>query len=118
MQHELKQAFETEMLAAERSIQAGRLSQAMRHLERAHVLGQQQVVPHVRSHWAMLKIAVKRDSIRDGFGQILRIALGAIGSAVGLVPSGNTGGSDISMFARLPLEPEIAALLQQDQAVR
>ena len=115
MKNELKMAFETEMAVANRFIQAGRLSQAMRHLERAHVLGQNYVFPHVRSHWWMLRIAVKRNSFTDGLGQAFRIVLGAVGSALGVVPVGNTGGTDISMFVRLPIEPELAALIKQDQ---
>jgi hypothetical protein len=116
MRKELKMAFNAQMIAAKRLMQTGRLDQAMRHLERAHVLGQNHVVPHVRSHWSMLRIAVKRNSIADGFGQAVRIALGAVGSAVGVVPVGNTGGTDISMFARLPIAPEIAALINHDHA--
>jgi hypothetical protein len=114
----LKAAFEADMATAERFIQAGQLDRAMRHLERAHVLGQNHVVPHVRSHTAMFRIAVKRRSVADGRGQAARILLGAIGSAVGIVPTGNTGGTDLSMFARLPIDPEIAAqirLTEQDR---
>jgi hypothetical protein len=118
MKTELMAAFESEMALSERLIQAGRLDHAMRHLERAHVLGQSYVMPHVRSHWAMFRIAVKRHSPADGWGQAARIILGALGSAVGMVPVGNTGGTDISMFARLPIDQEIAALLRQERAGR
>ena len=41
------------------------------------------------------------------FGQTARIVFGMLGSAVGLVPIGNTGGSDIGMFKHLPIEPEL-----------
>jgi hypothetical protein len=116
MKTELMAAFEAEMAAAKRQIQAGRLDRAMRHLERAHVLGQNHVMPHVRSHWAMFRIAVKRHSPADGLGQAVRIILGALGSAVGVVPTGNTGGTDISMFARLPIDDEIAVLIRRDRA--
>jgi hypothetical protein len=105
----LMAAFRTEMAAAEGHIRAGLLDHAMRHLQRAHVLGQNFVVPHVRSHWSMFRIALLRRSPADGLGQAVRIILGALGSAVGVVPTGNTGGTDISMFARLPLDPDIAA---------
>ena len=98
----LTAAFEAEMAAAKQLMQAGHLNRAMRHLECANVLGQAYVMPHVRSHWAMFRIAVKRRSPADGIGQAARIVLGALGSAVGVVPTGNTGGTEISMFARLP----------------
>lgn len=105
MKFELKQAFEAEMFAAEDLYRKGRLNQEFKHVEVAHVLGQRYVVPHVRSHWLMLKIGLKRRSSTEVLGQAVRIFLGALGSAVGIVPEGNTGGTDISMFKRLPIDP-------------
>ena len=48
------------------------------------------------------------------FGQALRIVLGAIGSAVGRVPVGNTGGSDVSMFRHMSIPPDFSAVMQRD----
>ncbi|SMP52160.1 DUF3703 domain-containing protein [Noviherbaspirillum suwonense] len=104
----LKAAFEREMAKARRLYQEGRLDQAFSHLETAHVLVQRHVVPHVRSHWLMLKIGLRRRSVPEVFGQVVRIVLGGIGSAVGIVPVGNTGGTNISMFKRLPIAADIA----------
>lgn len=110
----LKAAFKNEMASAERLIRAGHLEQAMWHLERAHVLGQGTVMAHVRSHWGMFRIAFKRHAPGEVVGQVVRIILGALGSAFGIVPVGNTGGTNISMFARLPIDPELAALMKQE----
>jgi hypothetical protein len=107
-----------EMASAGRLIRAGRLDQAMRHLERAHVLGQRRIMPHVRSHWGMLRVALKRHALAEVSGQAVRIVLGALGSAVGMVPIGNTGGTNVSMFARLPIDPELAALIEQHRSGR
>lgn len=104
----LKEAFDHEMAGARRHYHAGRLDQAFRHLEIAHVLGQRHVVPHIRSHWLMLKIGWRRRSSVEVIGQAARIFLGALGSAVGVVPTGNTGGTNIGMFRRLPVAPDIA----------
>jgi hypothetical protein len=41
----------------------------------------------------------------------VRIVLGVLGSAVGVVPVGNTGGTDISMFKRMPIEPELQRII-------
>jgi hypothetical protein len=112
MKAKLKQAFEAEMAAAACLYQQGRLDQAFRHLEVAHVLGQKYVMPHVRSHWLMFRIGMKRRSATEVPGQAVRICLGALGSALGFVPVGNTGGTDISMFKRLPIDPGIRGLLQ------
>jgi hypothetical protein len=103
MKPELKNAFDAEMAVAYRCYRKRRLHQAFKHLETAHVLGQRYVVPHVQTHWLMLKIGLRRHSTGEVVGQTIRIVLGAIGSAVGVVPTGNTGGTDIGMFKRLPV---------------
>lgn len=107
-----KQAFEVEMAAAHRLIGTGDLNAAFIHLERAHVIGQCYVVPHVRSHWHMLRIGIKQRSFREVVGQTIRIVLGALGSAVGVVPTGNTGGTNISMFARLPIDADLQKTIE------
>lgn len=111
-------SFETEIAAARACMAAGELAPAMRHLERAHVIGQLQVWPHVLSHWLMLKIEWRRGRPLAVLGQLVRIVLGALGSAVGVVPTGNTGGSDISMFQRLPVPPELQAEIDAAQRAR
>lgn len=100
-------SFATEIAAARGHMAAGELDAAMLHLERAHVIGQLLVWPHVLSHWLMLKVELRRGRPLAVLGQLVRIVLGALGSAVGVVPTGNTGGSDISMFERLPVAPEL-----------
>ena len=110
----LKEAFEREMTEAQRLYCSGRLDQAFKHLEIAHVLGQRHVVPHVRSHWLMLKIGLRRRSAKEVVGQVICIVLGALGSAVGVVPTGNTGGTNISMFKRLPIAPAVARKFEND----
>lgn len=84
---------------------------AMRHLERAHVLGQSFIGPHVMVHGLMLRVAVARRDAGAALGQIARMVLGAIGSLVGVLPLGNTGGSDVSMFRAMPIPPDLARLL-------
>jgi len=60
----------------------------------------------------MLRIAIRRRQGAAALGQLVRIVLGAIGSAVGRVPTGSTGGSDVSMFARMPVAPELLRVMQ------
>ena len=44
-------------------------------------------------------------------GQTMRLLLGMLGSAVRIVPVGNTGGTDISMFKRMPVAPELQSII-------
>lgn len=112
MKTDLAQVFEAEMATAYRLLKNGSLDEAFRHLERAHVIGQRYVMPHIRSHWMMLKVGLARRSPTEVWGQAMRILLGALGSAVGVVPTGNTGGTNISMFKRLPIEPELQKTIE------
>jgi hypothetical protein len=112
MKPELRQAFEAEMAAAARLYEKGQLDQAFKHLEVAHVLGQRYVIPHAKSHWLMLKVGMKRRSLAQVIGQGVRIVFGVLGSAVGIVPTGNTGGTNISMFKRLPIDQSIHKLVE------
>ena len=104
-------AFSSEIAQAKRLIASGEVDEAFAHLERAHVIGQAFVIPHVTSHWLMFRIEVKRRRLPAVLGQWIRIALGALGSAVGVVPTGNTGGTDISMFKRMPIAPELQQII-------
>jgi hypothetical protein len=108
-----RQAFNHELAAARRLMGDRRIDQAFVHLERAHVLGQNRVSLHVLTHWHMLRVALLRRDMKAVLGQLARIVLGAIGSAVGAVPSGNTGGTDVSMFRRMPIDPELLSIMQQ-----
>ena len=104
-------AFDNEIAQAKKLIARGELEASFPHLQRAHIIGQAFVVPHATSHWLMLKVEFRRRRVMAAFGQIVRIVLGILGSAVGVVPAGNTGGTDISMFKRMPIEPELQNIM-------
>lgn len=112
MKSVLRAAFDAEMGIALYLYWKGRPGQAFGHLETAHVLGQRHVVSHVVTHWWMLKIGLKRRSTVEVVGQAARIVLGALGSAVGVIPVGNTGGTNIGMFKRLPIDGSLRRLIE------
>jgi hypothetical protein len=86
-------------------------AQAFRHLERAHVLGQASTREHVRVHWRMLCWAWRQRDAREFFGQSFRLAGAATKTFIGLVPTGNTGGTSVSAFQRMPIEPELEVII-------
>jgi hypothetical protein len=110
MKQTLRDAFEVELERGISLYHQGRRTEAIKHLENAHVLGQRYVGPHIRSHWWMLRVEVKRASVSGVLGQLLRIVLGAVGSAIGIVPLGNTGSTRVSMFKSLPIESGLQKL--------
>jgi hypothetical protein len=104
-------AFDSEIAQAKSFITSGDLDTGFAHLERAHVIGQDHVIPHITSHWLMLRVELRRRRPAAVLGQLVRIVLGALGSAVGVVPTGNTGGTNISMFKRMPVEGELQQII-------
>ena len=106
---------QAELRAALDAGAAGQPLLAFACLERAHVLGQASTVQHVRVHLRMFTWGWRQRSIRECVGQVLRILGAATKTAVGLVPAGNTGGSNISPFKPLPVAPDLAALIQNAQ---
>ena len=106
----IRQAFDLALSRALEFEAAGDLAQAWAQLERAHILGQQPTVPHLRSHLAMLGLARRVGDRREMLGQLLRLA-GALLVTWIWVPRGNTGRSNISAFRSLPLPADLAEII-------
>lgn len=96
----------------------GEVDLAFSHLESAHVLGQHSTYWHVKVHCLMLLWGVRAVSPKECLGQLLRIAGALTKTAIGLVPSGNTGGTNISPFKRLPLSPRHAEVIEKARTAK
>lgn len=107
---------EREILAAYHAEAEGKPEIAFSHLERAHILGQTSTVEHVRVHWHMFLWSIRQSDVRECLGQLLRIIGASIGTVLGLVPQGNTGGTNVNPFKSMPIPPELAALLEKARA--
>ena len=104
---------EREIIAAYQADAQGKPDVAFSHLERAHILGQTSTVEHVRVHWHMFLWSIRQRNVQECLGQLLRIVGAAISTAVGLVPRGNTGGTNVNPFKSMPIPPELAALIEE-----
>ena len=105
-------AFDAAMRDASRKAAAGDAASAFRSLERAHVLGQTRIGPHLHVHLAMLRLAWASRDGREIRGQLLRTALVPLGHLLGRLPLGNTGGANVSAFEPMPIAPELERLMQ------
>ncbi len=112
MSSTLRAAFDAEMDQGRALYRQGAYSDAFGHFERAHVLGQRFVGPHTRTHVWMLRVGWKTRSAREVLGQLVRIPGGIVGSAIGLVPIGNTGGANVSAFERMPIPDDLRRYLE------
>ncbi|MBZ0333505.1 DUF3703 domain-containing protein [Marinobacter sp. AL4B] len=104
---------EGELANAKRANLAGDAQQEFAYLERSHVIGQESTYWHVKVHILMLVWAVRNRSVREAVGQAFRIVGAATKTAFGLVPSGNTGGANVSPFREMPIGPDLAAMIQK-----
>jgi hypothetical protein len=104
---------DAELRQAWRALRHGARGSSFRHLERAHVLGQASTYHHVRVHLHMLAWGVRTGRPREMAGQLLRILGAATKTPFGLVPVGNTGGSDISPVRPLPIPADLAGLIDR-----
>lgn len=81
----------------------GEVNDAWQALERAHIVAQPQLGPHLRVHLLMLACALRTRDGREIIGQLARLALAPIGSLTGRLPAGNTGRSNVSAFAAMQM---------------
>lgn len=106
-------AYRAEAAKAEAAFGQGRLDEAFRLLERAHVLGQPWPGPHNWTHWMMLRIAVRRRDFREIRGQVIRLAAGGILSVTDCLPIGNTGGANVPARMPMPIPSDLIDLIRQ-----
>jgi hypothetical protein len=103
---------QAELDLAWHALRGGERAKSFRHLERAHVLGQASTYQHVRVHVHMLAWALRTLSAREIAGQLLRTVGAATKTPFGLVPTGNTGGADVSPFKPLPIPADLARTIE------
>lgn len=91
---------------------SGDTAKAWRALERAHIVSQPFLGPHLSSHWAMLRFAISQRDAREMAGQIFRLALAPLGAISGRIPAGNTGRANVSAFQPMDIPPDLRAKLR------
>lgn len=100
-------------MAAYRAARAANDSMtAWASLERAHIISQPHLGPHLSNHWIMLQFAVAERNGAEVIGQIFRLGLAPLGSLTGRIPVGNTGRSDVSAFQSMPIPEDLASQME------
>jgi hypothetical protein len=107
---------DAELRAAAQAEGRGDGAQAFKHLERAHVLAQPSTRQHVRTHWHMLQWGCRHRDWRECFGQVTRMIGAATLTAIGMVPTGNTGGSNVSPLKPMPVPGDLAEIIARARA--
>jgi hypothetical protein len=110
----VKMAFYNELSIAINEYQKGKLDTCFYFLERAHIIGQRYFIPHVLSHWWMLKVGIKRKDKKEIMGQILRLSASVPAFLTGLVPEGNTGGANVNALKKMPIPDDLGNIVDKN----
>jgi hypothetical protein len=109
----LRDAFYAEYDAAVAAFAADEVARAVHHVERAHILGSHFWSTHLRAHWLMLRIGLRRQDPYEIWIQSLR-TIGSFGTRL-LAPffgtTGNPGMAEFSAGARFQLADDLAQLI-------
>jgi Protein of unknown function (DUF3703) len=109
----MRRLIDAEMTTFEAARAGGQITEAWQALERAHIIAQPYLGPHVANHWSMLKFAVALRQPKEIIGQAARLVLAPLGALTGRIPIGNTGRSNVSAFWSMPINAELLAKIEQ-----
>ena len=87
-----------------------------KYLEAAHIVGQQDMRLHWRSHALMLQLARREGDWPEAAGQAFRMLLVPLGHLAGRLPVGNTGRSTVSAFQPMAVDQATQALISSTSA--
>ena len=116
-QEPLLTAWSNEVAEAKAARNRGDFAGEWSRLERAHILSQPMIMPHIQTHVAMLAYGIRRRDGREVAGQLIRLILAGPGSLTGRYPVGNTGGAKVSAFLPMSVPDDLLALIQNDQSM-
>lgn len=112
MKSGVKVAFAREMALARSAEATGDMALAKHHLERAHILGQRWYATHVKTHFHMMRLALKQSDAKEARGQLVRLIGAAPFHIAGWVPVGNTGGADVSPTLPMSIPSDLQPYLE------
>ncbi|GAB54494.1 hypothetical protein GPUN_0347 [Glaciecola punicea ACAM 611] len=72
-------------------------------LEDAHVIGQQSTYFHSLVHLKMLRHGLSMRNYKEVMWQLCRLIDAFTKTAIGLIPTGNTGGANVNRFRQMPI---------------
>ena len=108
----IKPHWDLEVASAARAESDGDPHLAFRHLERAHILGQNSTWLHTQTHFLMMRWGLRQPSGKEGAGQLFRIFRAVDKTRFGLGPAGNTGGANVSPFRTMPIPTDLQTLMR------
>lgn len=104
---EWRAALAAEYNAHGQALLQGDVARAWQHLERAHIIAQPMLREHLRSHWLMLRLALRERDTAEVAGQALRLVLVIPGNLSGRLPIGNIGRARVNAFRQMSIPSDL-----------
>lgn len=104
--HLLKSEYYKNLELGKKALKLKEYSVSFYHFENAHILGQRHLWRHVISHYWMLIVGLKTNNTKEIIGQIFRIIASLLFTII-WVPTGNTGGTNISPVKSISIRKEL-----------
>jgi|LNFM01.2.fsa_nt_gb hypothetical protein len=114
----LRPHVDAELVAARDARSRDDVAGVWHHLERAHVLSQPSARQHTRVHWFMIVAALWIPDLRELVGQVVRLLVAGIGSALGRYPPGNSGRARVGITQPMLIAPELRKILDEVEEAR
>lgn len=111
----MRRLIRREMALFKKCRNAGEAMAAWAALERAHILSQPFLGPHLSNHLTMLGFAIEQRDWREAAGQIIRLVLAPLGALTGRIPIGNTGRSNVSAFQPMPIPDDLRRAIKDEK---
>lgn len=108
----VRAAYRNEVNAGRLANDAGDVTAAWSHLERAHLLAQPFPVAHIGSHIAQLRLGWRTRDRTEVAGQVVRIVVAGPASVVGRIPVGNDGRARTPLRATAPVPADLVAVFE------
>ncbi|GAB2708096.1 DUF3703 domain-containing protein [Aliiglaciecola sp. 3_MG-2023] len=117
--HYAKPFVQHKIVLAEQAKNNGKLENAFSFLEDAHVIAQKSTYLHCLVHYLMLKHGLITLSLMEIAGQAFRLVGALTKTWIGLIPTGNTGGTNVSPFKPLPISANNQKIIDEiEQQIR
>nr|WP_250126844.1 DUF3703 domain-containing protein [Chroococcidiopsis sp. CCMEE 29] len=113
MKATVRKQFKAELGRAKTAIAAQDYGTAWNALQRAHILGQRDAIPHTIAHWNMLKLAWKQRDFREVAGQILPALLATpLTPLFGQLRSLRGGKASVNDSGKMAISEDIQRILK------
>lgn len=105
--------FQEELSLSQDKVSAEDYTEAWKHLERAHIIGQRYPFAHTYVHWKMLQFGFRIKSGKEIIGQVPRLIFGGVKSFIGTVPVGNPGGANVPPLKPFPIQEDLLGIFNK-----